>query len=374
MKAVILGAAGAMAAVAIKDLLEFAPEVSITAADLRIIPFQDRRIHSTTCDVNDVESTAKLLDGTDVVLNCVNYYFNVPVMKAALLARVAYIDLGGLYHGTIKQFALHEDFKKAGVPALLGMGSTPGITNVMGGSLTEKMDSVEELHVRVACHDETASGPLPVPYSLDTVLDEFAMEPMVFRNGKAEAVRPMSGLEKLNFPHPVGEVEALYTLHSEVAMFPRSFPTLKEASFKVAFPSSFTEKMRFLVELGMASREKIVNGASPREMLLTLAGKQSSAPGAVPKDCDVLQVKAKGTRNNVNVTSVAQSIIFPHPQWNIAAGSLDTGVPLSIGAMMLARKQISEAGVLCPETSVPRVLFFEELAKRGIIVNFSESI
>jgi saccharopine dehydrogenase-like NADP-dependent oxidoreductase len=303
----------------------------------------------------------------------VNYYFNVQVMKAALLARVPYIDLGGLYHGSIKQFALHDDFIKAGVPALLGMGSTPGITNVMAGSLAEKMDSIEELHVRVACHDETASGPLPVPYSLDTVLDEFAMEPMVFRNGQAEAVRPMSGSEKLNFPPPVGEMEALYTLHSEVAMFPRSFPSLKEASFKVAFPVDFTAKMRFLVELGMASREKTVKGVSPREMLLALAGKQES-PDATPKDCDILQVTAKGTRDNGNVTMVAQSIIFPHPEWKIAAGSLDTGVPLSIGAMMLARKQISEAGVLCPETSVPRQLFFDELSKRGIVLNFSESI
>ena len=54
--------------------------------------------------------------------------------------------------------------------------------------------------------------------------------------------------------------------------------------------------------------------------------------------------------------------------------SLDTGVPLSIGAMMLARNEISEAGVLCPETSVPRQRFFEELKRRGIIVTFSESI
>jgi saccharopine dehydrogenase-like NADP-dependent oxidoreductase len=373
MKAVILGAAGAMAAVAIKDLLEFAPEVSITAADLRITPFQDRRIHSITCDVNDLESTARLLDGSDVVLNCVNYYFNVPVMKAALKARVPYIDLGGLYHGSIKQFALQDDFKKAGVAALLGMGSTPGITNVMAGALVEKMDFIEELHVRVACHDETASGPLPVPYSLDTVLDEFAMEPMVFRNGKAEAVRPMSGSEKLNFPPPVGEVEALYTLHSEVAMFPRSFPTLKEVSFKVAFPASFTEKIRFLVELGMASREKSINGVSPREMLLALARKQESSD-ATPKDCDILQVTAKGQKSDRSVTAVAQSIIFPHPKWKIAAGSLDTGVPLSIGAIMLAHQQISESGVLCPEISVPRQLFFEELYKRGIVVNFSESI
>ena len=67
------------------------------------------------------------------MLNCVTYYWNLPVMRAALAARVPYSDLGGLYHGTQEQFALDDDFVAAGVPALLGMGSTPGITNAMAG-------------------------------------------------------------------------------------------------------------------------------------------------------------------------------------------------------------------------------------------------
>jgi saccharopine dehydrogenase-like NADP-dependent oxidoreductase len=157
-------------------------------------------------------------------------------------------------------------------------------------------------------------------------------------------------------------------------MFPRSFPSLKEASFKVAFPESFTEKIRFLVELGMASHEKIKNGVSPREMLIAVASNQDVPSDSTPRDCDVLQVIAKGIDKGSPVTSTAQSIIFPHPEWKIGAGALDTGVPLSIGAMMLARNEISEAGVLCPETSVPRKRFFDELERRCIVVKFSESI
>jgi lysine 6-dehydrogenase len=369
MKAAVLGAAGAMAAVAIKDLLESVNDIEITAADLRPISHQDARVRTTTVDVNDIESTAKLLEQHDVVLNCVNYYFNVAVMKSALLARVPYIDLGGLYHGTLKQYELHEHFRKTGISALLGMGSTPGITNVMAGALAQQMDSVKELHVRVACQDESASGPLPIPYALDTILDEFAMQPMVFRDGKPEAVAPMSGSEILDFPAPVGKVEALYTLHSEVAMFPRSFPSLREASFKVAFPESFTSKVKFLVELGMASNEAMIDQVSPRKMLLKLAGNQN-VPEGDPRDCDVLQVTAKGVKEGKDITALAQSIILPHPEWKIGAGALDTGVPLSIGAQMLADKTITEPGVLNPEVAVPRERFFEELKRRGIHVEF----
>lgn len=369
MKAVVLGAAGAMAAVAIRDLLESVSDIEITAADLRPISHPDSRIRAATVDVNDIERTAKLLEGNDVVLNCVNYYFNVAVMKSALLARVPYIDLGGLYHGTLKQYELHEHFRNAGITALLGMGSTPGITNVMAGALAQQLDSVEELQVRVACQDESASGPLPIPYSLDTILDEFAMQPMVFRDGKPEAVAPMSGSEILDFPAPVGKVEALYTLHSEVAMFPRSFPSLREASFKVAFPESFTSKIKFLVELGMASNEQIMNQVSPRKMLLALAGKQN-VPDDIPRDCDVLQVTALGRKSGKQIALVAQSIILPHPEWKIGAGALDTGVPLSVGAQMLANKTINEPGILNPEIAVPGEHFFQELKRRGIHVNF----
>jgi saccharopine dehydrogenase-like NADP-dependent oxidoreductase len=256
------------------------------------------------------------------------------------------------------------------VPALLGMGSTPGITNVMAGMLARGLDAVEEVHVRVGCIDRGASGPLPVPYALDTVLDEFALEPMVFRDGRAVAVRPMSGRETIDFPDPVGRAEALYTLHSEVAMFPRSFPGLKAASFKVAFEPSFVEKMRFLVELGFASRDRVDGGASPREALLAVAARQPQASGP-PNDADHLRVTLTGRRGGCAVTRQADLTVTPHERWGIAAGALDTGVPLSIAGQLLASRAISAPGVLCPETAVPHELFFEMLERRGMRVHWS---
>ena len=372
MRVIVLGAAGAMAAVVVRDLLELAPDVSVTVADLRPLPEpRDPRVRTATVDVRDEEATARLLDGHDAVANCVTYYFNVPVMRAALRARVPYTDLGGLYHGTLKQFALDAEFREAGVPALLGMGSTPGITNVMAGALARRFDSIDAIHVRVGCIDRTASGPLPVPYALDTVIDEFSLEPMVFRGGRAEAVAPGSGEEAIRFPEPVGEARAFYTLHSEVAMFPRSFPNLSEASFKVAFEPDFTRKMRFLVDLGFASREKCVGDASPRAMLLALAGAQTTPASGDPDDCDALRVDVSGRTAGRASNARAEMIALPHREWKMAAGSLDTGVPLSLAAQMLADGTVSTPGVLCPETAVPPEKFFRELSRRGMEVRWS---
>jgi saccharopine dehydrogenase-like NADP-dependent oxidoreductase len=371
MKIAILGAAGAMAQVVVRDLLEFVPEVSVTAADRRPLAHSDPRVRFAPADVTDEAATARLLEGHDAVLNCVTYYFNVPVMRAALAARVPYADLGGLYHGSVKQFVLDEDFRRAGVTALLGMGSTPGITNVMAGALAEGLESVESVHVRVGCVDRSASGPLPVPYALDTVLDEFSLEPMVFENGAPRAVPPMSGAETIDFPAPVGRAEAIYTLHSEVAMFPRSFPALRDASFKVAFEPGFVEKMRFLVELGFASRERAA-GVSPRDVLLELAARQPApaAPGP-PNDADHLRVELAGRKDGRRVERRADLTVTPHAGWGAAAGALDTGVPLSIAGQLLASRAIAAPGVLCPETAVPHELFFEMLERRGMRVHWS---
>jgi saccharopine dehydrogenase-like NADP-dependent oxidoreductase len=247
------------------------------------------------------------------------------------------------------------------------MGSTPGITNVMAGALAGGFDAVEEIHVRVASVESGGPAPFAPPYALDTVLDEFALEPVVFAAGRAVALPPMSGAEPVDFPTPIGRVEAIHTLHSEIAMFPRSFPGLREASFKVAFAPEFVREMRLLVGLGFAETEPLVGGVAPREMLRALVARLAPPAGA-PADCDVLRVEVRGRRGGAPAAARAEAVVLPHPRWRVAAGALDTGVPLSIVGQMLARREIAGAGVLCPETCVPPAPFFAQLARRGIEV------
>lgn len=378
MRIAVLGAAGAMAQVVVRDLLEPAlhgEALQVTAADRRRPEFDHPRVANAEVDVTDVAATAELLRGHDAVLNCVTYYLNLPVMRAALAARVPYSDLGGLYHGSLAQFELDRDFRDAGLVALLGMGSTPGITNAMVGALARRLERVDEAHVRVGCLDRataTSAAPLAIPYALDTVLDEFALEPMVFEDGVARAVPPRSGREEIDFPEPVGRMTAISTLHSEVAMFPRSFPGLRSATFKVAFEPTFVDRVSFLVELGCAEREPLVRGVSPREMLLALGARLPAASGP-PDDVDALRVIVRGLRDGRPVELSGTCIARPHPEWGFGAGALDTGVPLAIAGAMLARGEIAGAGVLCPETALPFEQFFAELAQRGMTVQFEET-
>jgi saccharopine dehydrogenase-like NADP-dependent oxidoreductase len=153
-------------------------------------------------------------------------------------------------------------------------------------------------------------------------------------------------------------------------MFPRSFPGLRETSFKVAFQPEFTLKVGFLVELGFASRDKIAGDASPREMLLALAARQA-VPEGDPADCDALRVDLAGWKDGQSVRRRGEMTVLPHSEWKVAAGSLDTGVPLSIATQLLGSRTIRTPGVLCPETAVPGDLFFEMLERRQMRARWS---
>jgi saccharopine dehydrogenase (NAD+, L-lysine-forming) len=79
------------------------------------------------------------------------------------------LDLGGLYN-TPKQLALSDEAKEKGVLIVLGIGATPGISNLMARDAADSMDSVEEIHVSFATFRPIA----PSPGLLWTVLDEFS--------------------------------------------------------------------------------------------------------------------------------------------------------------------------------------------------------
>ena len=256
----------------------------------------------------------------------------------------------------------------AGITAIAGIGGTPGITNLLARLAVDKLDSVEAIKVQLGCGDATPStAPLVAPYSIRTILDEFTKEPQVYQDGAWYPQQPLSGQEEIVFPSPVGRASAIYSLHSECALFPLSFRNkgIKYVSFKIAFPGDFMAKLKFLVDLGFGSDEPInVRGVkvSPREVLARLL---ESVPveDVEPQDCDVLRIVATGKADGQSLEITNQVVVLPYRPWGIGAGALDTGTPLAIAGRMLANGEITRRGVSGPELSVPTDAFFHELAR-----------
>jgi len=385
MHIIVLGGAGAMGRVTVRALSEYADIEQVTIADyngerareLAAALQQGSSVGNTLSvqqiDVRDFKRLRDLIRGADAVLSAIDYAYNLPVLTACIQERVHYADLGGLFHMTRTLLALSDEAEAAGITAIMGMGGTPGITNLLARLAVDQLERVESIKVQLGCSDaKPSTAPLVAPYSIRTILDEFTKSPQVFQDGKWLPQEPLSGQEELEFPAPVGRASAVYSLHSECATFPISFRDkgIRHVSFKIAFPGDFLAKLKFLVDLGFGSNEPIqVQGVevSPREVLARLL---EIAPGepVEPQDCDVLRVLVTGEAGGQQLEICNQVVVLPYRRWSISAGALDTGVPLAIAGRMLARGEITRRGCHGPEVCVPAAPFFQELARYGMHV------
>jgi saccharopine dehydrogenase-like NADP-dependent oxidoreductase len=196
-------------------------------------------------DARDDSSLSRALEGAAVCVNCADYRLNLGVMRACLAAGVHYLDLGGLFHVTRKQLELDTEFRTAGLTAILGMGSAPGKTNLLASVAAERVGgSPLSMEIWAATRDPAAAGhPFPAPYSVQTLRDELRLRPVILSGGKLVEVEPLSGSAEREFPEPVGRARGIYTLHSELATLPDSFPTLREASFRLCLSPGLAEKL-----------------------------------------------------------------------------------------------------------------------------------
>jgi saccharopine dehydrogenase-like NADP-dependent oxidoreductase len=384
MHIVVLGGGGAMGRITVRELAEHPTVTRVTVADLNpqaarrvvdALPTGREKCAVVACNVKEHDALVALLGGAGAALNATDYYFNLEVMRAAAEARVHYADLGGLFHKSREQLALDSLFQERGLTAIVGIGSTPGITNVLARLAADKLERVERIEVRVGSGDFSPSdAPFVAPYSIRTLLDECMKEPYVFDAGAWHAVPPMSGQEAIEFPAPIGRATAMYTLHSEVALFPISFRDkgIQHASFKIAFPPEFLRKLTFLVSLGLGQTAPLIvrglGGAgpvsvAPRDVLVALLAQSAPPATGEPTDCDILRVIVSGSRDGQPMELTEQMIVSPYKPWGVAAGDADTGIPLAVAGRMLASGAITRRGVAGAEALIDPAAFLRELAQ-----------
>jgi len=331
--------------------------------------FGRRKARSVFADVRNTAELARLLRGCNVVVNCTQYNWNLDVMRAAIAARVNYMDLGGLYHMTKKQFALDRDFRKIGRLAIAGMGGAPGITNVMARALADPMDRVESIRVYNAGADEQKyDSPIAYTFSIATILDELTMPPIAFENGRYVEKPMLSDPELGEFPGPIGKIVLRHSIHSELGTLAESFRKkgLREVFFKINYDPQLVGLVRNLVDTGFTSREPIaVNGTrvAPRAVLLAML--QSHATKKTPRDVEALRVVVSGRSRKKRTEKAMEMWADYSTRPQLSAVARDTGFPAAIAAVMLGRGEIQGMGVQAPENVVPPQPFFSELKKRG---------
>lgn len=379
MRIVVLGA-GLMGRAVVYDLGGAREVRSILVADFdrsraRHVAgkFGQGKARGGFADVRGISRLAKLLRGCDIVVNCTQYNWNLNVMRAALSARVNYMDLGGLYHMTRKQFALDRDFRRIGKLAIPGIGGAPGITNVMARTLADQISRVDSIRVYNAGADEQKyDSPIAYSFSIATILDELTMPPIHFVNGKYLEKAMLSEPEIGTFPAPIGKITLRHSIHSELGTLAESFRKkgVREVFFKINYQAKLVELVRGLVDAGFTSREPIqVKNVqvAPRDVLLALL--QQKIPTKTPLDVEALRVVVRGStteKGKKKSVALAMEMWAGHsarPQ--LSAVARDTGFPAAIAAVMHGRGEIPGGGVQAPENVIPPEPFFRELKKRG---------
>lgn len=365
---VVLGGYGSMGKIIVRDLSQYAKHTQIVIAGRDekkarafIREVGNASIEFVACDVNDIRQTASALRGADVCINSVQYELNERIMRACLLAKCHYLDLGGLFHVTRKQLKWHGKFKRAGLLAILGMGAAPGVTNIFAKMAMDKLDNVSEVHCRVGGKDFTVIKNPPViyfPYSPKTVLEEHSIPPMIFTKGNWKQISARSLKTKEDFGGKIGKQTVMATLHSEVATLPKYKPGIRECTFQISFPDDFEQKVSFLVEIGLAKPENIDFTSK------VLA--QLPKPDVKPHDMEVLRSYAVGTKDGKKKTVYVDGLFQSISRWGAGAGDVDTGVPPSIVGQMLAHGKIESRGVYPPEQCVPVKPFLHEMKRRGM--------
>jgi saccharopine dehydrogenase-like NADP-dependent oxidoreductase len=320
-------------------------------------------------DVRDRDRALAALDGADVLLNSASYRVNLDAMEAALAANAHYLDLGGLFHVTKEQLRLDDRFREAGRLAVLGMGSTPGKTNVMAARAVELLgDDVERIVVAAAGRDpEPPTGPLIAPYAVETILDELSMPTPVVRDGEVVYLTPMSDAGTVDFSPPAGPAPTIYAIHSEQATFAQSFGA-RNVSFQLSLNPAFLDRIRFLTELGLAATEPVeLRGVrvTPRHVLLALL---AQLPKASPshRAFGIHRIEAHGAEGGLAIVECVTSAV---DRLDFGGGVLSTACPPAVVAAMLCRGELAaHTGVLPSERCVPYGPLFERLERYGVRV------
>ncbi len=313
-----------------------------------------------------------VLKDVSAVAACLPYRLNLEVMEAALAAGCHYADLGGLYHVTLKQWELHERFREAGLTAVMGIGSAPGITNVLARLGADRLDdgSVRSIDLVDGSVDLSATGGgFAVPYSAETILDEFTLPAIVYEDGETREVPAGSGVVDWAFPEPIGTQPAMYTLHSEPGTLPRTIRGVRDVRWRLALPRPIHEGFAFLVEVGLASRDPVMtsNGpVVPREVLVAALERLDAGNGE-PMDREVIDVRVTGTSNGAPATYRSLASFRPTSE-GLSAGAFGTAIPMAVTARWLAEGRVP-AGVHPPETAFDPEPFVAELEREGVEIS-----
>lgn len=373
MRVLVVGGTGSMGQGVARDLIKQRQIAAVILGDKNtaLNRLQQKlqtsdKISLAKIDVNNHNSMVDAIKKVDVVINCAGPFYKtaVAVAKAAVEAKVNYIDICDDYEATEILFASNIDkaAKDADIIVLTGMGSDPGTNNVLVKWYADKLDRVDEIYLYWVISIAEVSG-ATWDHSLHMILGKIPQ----YLDGKLEYVEGGTGEEIEKFLEPLGECVVSYVGHPQPLTIPKYIQGVKKVVIKGGLMPLWVDKLiKEQKTTGLLNKEYIeLNGTKvvPYDLTLklweTIPQNRDKGPAS-----SGLKVVVKGEKDGKQTTYTACVV------GRMAPG---TGLPASIAALMIGAGDVTVKGVVAPEGCINPAKFLAELVKRGAKVHQTET-
>lgn len=321
-------------------------------------------------DVRNHEEIQKLLAGATACLSAVPYYFNLELSRLAIQNGVHFCDLGGNTDIARKQHQFDDLAKAKGVSIIPNCGQVPG----MGTSLCVYAMELLDEPVDVLMWDGgLPQNPKPpfnylLTFHVAGLTNEYAEPGIFLRDWKVTEVEPMTELETVDFPPPIGRLEAFVAGGGTDTMpwtYEGKIRTLQNLTLR--YPGHY-HQLKAYYDLGLWDLKPIKVGSIevvPRDVFHVLFEPKVVIPDE--KDLVIVRVKAFGKKDGKEAEALVEMIDYFDDRTGFTAMERGTGWSAAIVAEMMARGQtpVGAGGV---EKMVPARPFVDELNKRGLKV------
>ena len=358
---VILGGCGAVGSTAARYLAagDYFSEVVIADREeeaARKLAAELGRVSARGVNADDPASLKEVMGGSDVVLNCIGpfYRYGPPVLRAAIEVGVNYVDICDDMDATEEMLALDGQAREAGISALIGMGSSPGMANLLvkftAQTLLDQVDSVDIYH---AHGGEAVEGPAVIKHRFHSMEIDIPM----FLDGEYRTVRLFEesgrALEEETDFRDVGTYPVYAYPHPETITLPKHIKGVKRVTnLGLVIPVSYANLIKDMVRLGLTSDEPLeVQGHKviPREFAVAFVisrrdGLLKEAGIDTPRGC--LKIVVKGIKDGD-----PHAYIFQMSSSGMGMGE-GTGIPAALGAIVMGQGKITLKGVFPPEAGV----------------------
>ena len=315
------------------------------------------RISTAQIDANNVDALVNLIEifNPDVVVNLALPYHDLKIMDACIRTKTNYLDTANYepedtaYFEYKHQWAMDEDFKRAGITALLGCGFDPGVTGIFTAyALKHHFDKIDTIDI-LDCNGGDHGYPFATNFNPEINIREVTAKGEYYENGDWIETAPLEIKRVYDFAE-VGVKDMYLLYHEEIESLAKNIPDVKRIRFFMTFGQSYLTHLKCLENVGMTSIEPIdFHGQKivPLQFLkAVLPDPASLGPRTVGKTnigCIFTGVKDNQPKKYYvyNVCDHQEC----YREVGSQAISYTTGVPAMIGAAMLITGEWNLKGV-----------------------------